>query len=206
MLKKPDYDLVPSSDGTLNDVAEEVAINVIQSEEMQELIDAMLRIAHGEQGDKERKTMVGLAAPQIGVSKRIIIAGINAVGAGEQPELRVFINPVIISKSTEMEDGREGCYSTNRVCGIVERSKAVAIEALDRDGNKITETYQGFPARIFQHEIDHLDGVRFPDRITDGAKLHWVEEKRFGEYRKRWAEWEVLCPRERWEKLKLGEC
>lgn len=201
----PTYDFALPGSEVLSHIAEEVPIDHIHSKEIQTLIDAMLRIAYGEQGDKERKTMVGLAAPQIGVSKRVIIAGINAVGLGEQPELRAFINPTIVNKSTDMEKGREACYSTSRVCGIVERSKKVTVEAFDRDGHKVIETYEGFPARVFQHEIDHLDGIRFPDRISDDSRLHWVEPERFGEYRERWAEWEVPCQRQTWVDIKAGK-
>lgn len=199
------YDFVSPNNKLLNAVSQEVPADDIGSDEVQDLINAMFKVAYGEQGNKERKTMVGLAAPQIGISKRIIIAGINAVGQGEQPELKAFINPVIVRRSDETEEGREGCYSTDKVCGIVERSKSVTVEAYDRDGNQITETYEGFPARVLQHEIDHLDGIRFPDRITDDTRLHWVEPERFGEYRQRWSEWETQCSREKWEAIKSGE-
>jgi len=196
------YEFVQPTNNILNLIAKEVIPTEIDSQEIQLLIDGMFKIAYGEQGDKERKTMVGLAAPQIGVNERIIIAGINAVGLGEQPELKVFINPEITEVSDETEEGREGCYSTDKVCGIVDRSKTVTLRAYDRYGNEATETYEGFPARVLQHEIDHLNGIRFPDRITDDAKLHWVETERFGEYREQWAEWEVRCTREQWEAIK----
>lgn len=203
-LPRQSYEFAPPGSDILNMVAKEVASDAINSPDIQNLIDGMFKIAYGEQGDKERKTMVGLAAPQVGVSKRVIIAGINTVGLGEQPELRAFVNPEIVKASEEMEEGREGCYSTDRVCGVVERSKSVTVRAYDRDGSRVTETYEGFPARIFQHEIDHLDGLRFPDRVVDDSKLHWVEAERFGEYRERWATWEVQCPRGQWEAIKSG--
>lgn len=203
-VPKPGLDFVAPSNEVLNQLAEEVPVEAILTSAVQGLIDEMFRIAYGEQGDARRKTMVGLAAPQLGVSRRIIIAGINAVGLGEQPRLKAYINPRITVDSDETEEDREGCYSTDRVCGIVERFKRITVEAYDRDGQPITETYEGFPARIFQHEIDHLDGIRFPDRIKDDSKLHWVEPERFGEYRQRWAEWEVNCPRNTWEAIKSG--
>jgi peptide deformylase len=200
---RPNYEFVSPNSDTLNQVAKEVVLDEITSSDIQSLIVGMLKIAQGEQGDKEHKSMVGLAAPQIGVSRRVIIVGVNAIGSGEKPDLRVFINPEIIEKSKDSEEGREGCYSTGNVCGVVERSKSVRIKAYDLDGNEVVETYHGFPARVFQHEIDHLNGIRFPDIITDNDKLHWVEENRFGEYRERWADWGEKCPREKWEKIKL---
>jgi peptide deformylase len=164
----------------------------------------MFKVAYGRQGDAKYPTLVGLAAPQIGISQRIVIIGMDAVGAGEQPELKAFINPEVIETSEEKEDGREGCFSTDRVCGIVERAKKVKLKAYDRDGHQVIHTFEGFPARIVQHEVDHLDGIRFPDRIRDDAKLHWVKEEEFGEYRVHWLDWDVLCPREKWEDIKAG--
>lgn len=194
--------LVSPSSGILNQVSEPIEINQISSQEIQQLVDSMLRIASSEQGDMKRRTMVGLAAPQLGISKRIIIVDTASTGMGEIPGLCVYINPAITCKSKQLEQGREGCFSTGSVCGIVNRSNKVAVSAYNRQGEFISEVWTGFTARIFQHEIDHLDGVRFPDRITDASKLHWVEPDRFGEYRTKWAEWQELCPPERWEMIR----
>ena len=193
--------LLPSSE-VLNRVAEAIEIKEISSQEIQQLIDNMLGVANGEQGDTNRRTMVGLAAPQLGVSKRIVIIDTASTGMGEAPELRAYINPVITSKSKHLEQGREGCFSTGNVCGNVDRSSEVVVSGYNRQGQLVSEVWAGFTARIFQHEIDHLDGIRFPDRITDDSKLHWVEPDKFGEYRTKWAEWQELCPREQWERIK----
>ncbi len=197
--------LLSPASSTLNEKARAIEVNQISSDEIQSIINRMFEIAAGEQGSKNKRTMVGLAAPQIGVLKRIILVGINAQGKGERPELRAYINPVIVERSSDSEEGREGCYSTGKICGIVSRSKTLTIEAYNQASEKIQEIHQGFPARIFQHEIDHLDGIRFPDRITDDTKLHWVEADKFGEYREKWNQWEVLCPRKKWEQLKSGQ-
>jgi peptide deformylase len=195
---------VPPDSEVLNLVAQEVPREQIASPEVQALIDKMYRVAYGRQGDAKFPTLVGLSAPQIGISKRVAIIGINAAGGGEQPELREFINPIIIGASDEKENGREGCFSTSRVCGIVERAKRVKIRAYDRSGRVIEYEFEGFPARVAQHEMDHLDGIRFPDRISDDSKLHWVDEEEFGEYRKKWQNWPVNCPRRKWESIKSG--
>ncbi len=129
----------------------------------------------------------------------------NAVGGGEQPELKEFINPEVVDISDEVEDGREGCFSTGRVCGIVSRAKRVKVLAYDREGNQFEHAFEGFPARVAQHEIDHLNGIRFPDRIIDDTKLHWVAEEEFGDYRKNWQNRPVNCPREKWEAIKSGK-
>ncbi len=196
---------VPPSSEVLNFIAEEIPVAEIQSPEVQSLIDKLFRVAHGRQGDAQFPTLVGLAAPQIGVSKRIVIIGMNAVGGGEQPELKEFINPEVVDTSDEVEDGREGCFSTSRVCGIVSRAKRVKVLAYDRAGNQFEHVFEGFPARVAQHEIDHLNGIRFPDRIIDDTKLHWVAEEEFGDYRKNWQNWPVNCPREKWEAIKSGK-
>jgi len=200
----PAIALVPPDDPALNKTALALPIPVLLSDEIQSLVDAMLKIAAGEQGDTTHKTMVGLAAPQVGVSKRIIIVDTTATGMGEAPNLQAYINPVIIKRSGQAEPGREGCYSTGNICGIVDRASAITVTAYDRAGRPITETWAGFTARIFQHEIDHLDGIRFPDRIRDGARLHWVETNQFGTYRQRWADWPIRCPRERWNAMKCN--
>lgn len=193
---------VPPSSEVLSLTATKVPIGEITNSETQELIDKMFRVAYGRQGDAKYPTLVGLAAPQIGVSKRIVIIGMNAAGGGEQPELKEFINPEIVTTSEDMVLGREGCFSTGRVCGVVERAQSVTVVAYDRVGKKFEHEFEGFPARVAQHEIDHLNGIRFPDRITDDNNLHWVEEAEFGDYRQNWRNWSVYCPRERWEAIK----
>jgi len=196
---------VPPSSNILNQKALPVPIKFISNPDTQNIIDKMLKIAHGRQGDAKYPTLVGLAAPQIGILKRIIIVGTDSLGDGKQPTLEAFINPILIYKSTEKVDDREGCFSTGRVCGIVSRSKVIKFQAYTREGKKVTLELKDFPARIMQHEIDHLDGVRFPDIITDDEKLHWVEEDKFGEYRIHWHEWKIKCPREKWLSLKINQ-
>lgn len=195
---------VPPSSKVLTQKALVIPVNTITKPAIQEIIDRMYRVTYGRQGDADFPTLVGLAAPQIGILKRIVIIGINAVGGGEQPTLREFINPVIFERSKSTEIGREGCFSTSRVCGIVERAKWVRVKAYDRFGNEFTIKLSGFPARVAQHEIDHLSGIRFPDRITDDSRLHRVEENEFGDYRKNWQHWTVNCPRSKWEAIKYG--
>lgn len=168
---------VPPESKVLNLVAKEIPIKDIEEPGIQLLVDRLFRVAYGRQGDVKYPTLVGLAAPQIGVSKRVVIIGVNAAGDGKQPELKEFINPEIIKISDEKEEGREGCFSTSRVCGIVERAKKVTVRAYDRHGKLFEHTFEGFPARVAQHEIDHLNGIRFPDRIADDENLHWVEEE-----------------------------
>jgi len=101
---------------------------------------------------------VGLAASQVGVLKRIILVD------GEEDELIVLINPVIIKSEGEVVE-EEGCLSVPDIYSQVKRSSKVTIKALNENGDLIEITKEGLTARALQHEIDHLDGILFIDRI-----------------------------------------
>jgi peptide deformylase len=199
--------LVEPTDPLLNNVAEEIKLEEITSPEVQGIINRMLELSAGKGHSKEdSRQMVGLAAPQLGESKRIITIDITADGSKKEQHLQVFVNPKITHRSTETMPGREGCWSCGNICGNVERSKAVTLEGLDRNGEPIKFELTDFVARIAQHETDHLEGIRFPDRIPidEPYRLHWVKPAEFEEYRKNWEYWPAICPRERWEALKTG--
>ena len=99
----------------------------------------------------------GLAAPQVGVLRRVAIVDI-----GDEDGVVELINPVIVEKDGE-EDAVEGCLSVEGVNGYVIRPQWVKVEAFDRNGEKFTVEAKGYKARAFCHEIDHLDGVIFTD-------------------------------------------
>ncbi|HSX05698.1 MAG TPA: peptide deformylase [Candidatus Saccharimonadales bacterium] len=203
----PKLALIEPTNPLLNSVAEAVKPEEIASPEVQGIIDRMLTLSAGKgHSKKDSRQMVGLAAPQLGVAKRIITIDLTADGSNKEQHLQVFINPKITHRSAETTPGREGCWSCGSICGNVERSKRVTLEGLDRNGNPINFELTDFVARIAQHETDHLEGIRFPDRIPIEApdRLHWVKPVEFEDYRKNWQHWPVLCPRERWEALKAG--
>ena len=185
-------------------IAQPIAKEKINSPETKEIIEKMLNIAYGEQQDRNRPLLVGLAAPQIGISKRIILVDVAADGKGSVGDLRVYINPEIIWKSEEKNEWYEGCFSTSRVCGIVSRPTSIRIKAFTQNGKEVEEEHTGYTARIFQHEIDHLNGIEFVSHITDDNKLHWVEKEEFPQYRNQeaWRDWPRKCPREKWERIK----
>lgn len=197
-----ELELVPPDSEILNRVANPVLLNEIGGMRIQEIINGMLQIAHGEQGNPARPTMVGLAAPQVGISERIVLIGVDAQGMGEEPTFHVFLNPEITEQSGELVRGREGCYSTGTICGIVPRHEQVTVRALNEAGETIEETLTGISARIAQHEIDHLDGIRFPDRITDDSDLLRVKPEEFGAFRTNWANWPHKVTRADWEAVK----
>ena len=114
----------------------------------------------------------GLAAPQIGVLKRALIAR-RFYRDPDNPEIElskeyVFVNPKIISSSEELVSGMEACLSIPDTYGLVERPKKIKVKALDEHGEVVRKTLTGFMARIVQHEIDHLDGILFTDKLVDG--------------------------------------
>jgi peptide deformylase len=200
------FDLVEPTDPILNKRA--LKVTDIDSPAIQNVIDYMIALSAGKGHDKEdTRQMVGLAAPQLGVSKRIITIDRTADGSNKKQTLQVFINPEIVKSSQEMLPGREGCWSCGNICGNVTRAESVVIEGFDRYGKLIHVGLDGFVARIAQHEVDHLNGIRFPDRIPvdEPEHLHWVEVSEFDEYRKKWMEWTKLCSRETWYAMKTNE-
>ncbi len=117
--------------------------------------------------DNMRDTMyaadgVGLAAPQIGISKRIIV-----VDPGEQ--LFEMINPEIIYREGE-QTAREGCLSVPDTVGWLTRAQTIRVKGLNRNGESVEIEASDMLARVFQHEIDHLDGILFPDKAIKTRK------------------------------------
>lgn len=119
---------------------------------------------------------VGLAAPQIGVGQRVIVVEYGEgledpeVEAAE-PELYELVNPEIVQASEETVTGNEGCLSLPDYYGEVERARSVTLKALSPQGEPIRLEADGWLARIFQHEVDHLDGVLFVDRAREVWKI-----------------------------------
>jgi peptide deformylase len=101
---------------------------------------------------------IGLAAPQVGLPHRILVMDDGSGGA------QALINPVIESHSGTIRE-EEGCLSLPGVFGVVERSKMITVRAMDADGKPVSLEATGLKARIVQHELDHLDGVLFIDRL-----------------------------------------
>ena len=123
------------------------------TEEIKNLGQEMVKIVIVKEG-------VGLAGPQVGQLKRIIVV-CRQKGLPE-----VFINPKIVKKNKETEIGEEGCLSFPDLYLKIKRAKGAEIEALDIEGKTIYQKAEGLSARVFQHEIDHLDGILFIDRIS----------------------------------------
>ncbi|MFZ5649422.1 MAG: peptide deformylase [Bacillota bacterium] len=147
------YGIVLKGDGVLRERAKEVpriTPNIIK------LLNNMRDTMYANKG-------VGLAAPQIGVSKRVIVVD---VGEG----LIEVINPEVLDLRGEILD-LEGCLSIPEVVGDVKRAAEIRVRGLDREGREIELKAEGYLARAFQHEIDHLDGILFIDKAENIRKV-----------------------------------
>jgi peptide deformylase len=167
MFKK--LNIIDEKDKRLRKVSEEVTFPL--SKEDKKLIQKMIdHLTYSQIEEYEKKydlrPGMGLAFPQLGINKRIIVV-VHEVDDNVFDNY-VFINPVIVSNSTEViaAEAGEGCLSVNReVDGHVPRYARITIEGYDEDGNKIRVRAREDLAIAFQHEIDHLDGIMFYDRI-----------------------------------------
>ena len=118
----------------------------------------------------EEEGGVGIAAPQIGCNKRVIIFGFEEnerYPSEKMVPFTVLINPRFNALSSEMVDAWEGCLSVPGLRGLVPRYTKIEYNGYDLEGTLITRVVEGFHARVFQHEYDHLDGVLYPQRIKD---------------------------------------
>lgn len=197
-------------DTRLNLYSKEVCTRDIKTQPVQDLIKDMKKFAVGERNinQPKRPSLVGFSAPQAGVFLRIILIDTQAVPGQSnfEPNLKVFINPKLVWISKKEILSREGCYSTGNICGAVYRSKSVKVVALDENGKEfIYKTDHYFQSCIIQHEIDHLNGVRFPSRIRKLKHLHIVDKEDFQSYRDNWRDWAKLCPIENWLNMYAGK-
>jgi peptide deformylase len=139
--------------------------------DFQELVDNMIETMRQAPG-------VGLAAPQVGESIRLIVVEYGDEDDEEiPPKLYVMANPDITRTSQDTLLGTEGCLSVPGIQGDVERFESLTVKGLNRHGQPMTVKAKGWLARIFQHEIDHLDGILFVDR----AEKLWKAEEHQGQ-------------------------
>jgi peptide deformylase len=160
--------IVQTGDPVLRDRAMEVTAQQISTPEFQALVDTMVAVMRQAPG-------VGLAAPQIGVPLRVIVLEDTETAASllspeerrererEPFSLRVFVNPVLRPQGEASRLFFEGCLSISGYVALVERYRRVEVSGLDRYGAPQAWLVQGWPARILQHEVDHLDGILYVD-------------------------------------------
>jgi len=156
-------------DGVLRKKAKEVPIQEIPEPKIQTIIKNM------KEALKSQHDGVAIAAPQIGEALRIFVVSGRIFENSDHKDL-VFINPKIINLSKETEEMEEGCLSVRWLYGKVKRHSKASVEAYDEKGTRFVRGGSDLLAQIFQHEIDHLDGVLFIDKAKD-VKEYEPEEK-----------------------------
>ena len=155
------FQIVTEPTKSLRERSRELSVDEITTPEFQQYLDRLTHTMFVADG-------VGIASPQVGRNVRAIV--VNMPKGAE-----CFLNPEIIKASTGMTDSEEGCLSVPGKFGIVPRHKKVTVRALNRHGRRIEFDAKNFPAIIFQHEIDHLDGILFIDKaisMLSAVKRH----------------------------------
>ena len=153
----------------------------IGSPALQQLIDDMFETMREYEG-------IGLAAPQVHHGLRVFVAGVRSaavaeeLGADDEMPFLTLINPELTLAGEADHQGWEGCLSVPDIRGLVPRAASVRVRAFDRAGRRVEFTAHGLPARVIQHEADHLNGVLFVDRMRSFESLTYMEE-----YRRHWA-------------------
>ena len=159
------YPIVAYGSPVLKRVAKDVEV---PSEETKQFIEDLFETMYASKG-------VGLAAPQVGVSSRVfVVDGSPFADDAADPEeaevlktfKRAFINPIILEESGEAWGFEEGCLSIPDIHETVQRKPTIVVESQTLTGEFLEETFTGLPARIIQHEYDHIEGVLFLDRLS----------------------------------------
>lgn len=145
----------------------------IVSEDVRNLINDMTSATLDWEASREHEVGVALAAVQIDVHMRVVVIR-NNIEDKKDKSFQIFINPEITKYEGEIESDYEGCLSIKNIYGKVPRHTKVRIKALDQNGKQIRLTAEGFMARIFQHEIDHTNGIVFIDHIKDEQSAFFV--------------------------------
>jgi peptide deformylase len=205
-----DLGFLKPGDHRLNEISTAVKIEHIGTDKLQKMAEKLNTAASGQRikhkGQTGTRLLVGVAAPQIGIMQRVILVDTRVRSDKKQfGQLICLINPEIIWRSRETSDEREGCFSTGPIRGLVLRPVAVKVRAYNLDGRIIERVFEGYTSHIVQHEIDHLNGIRFPDRIKSPKKCHWVHDEELVIYPKKIRNWKRLCSKKRWEDLKNGK-
>lgn len=158
---------------TLRIKAQPLTKSEITDQATKELVQDMFDTMQAENG-------IGIAAPQIGPSKQVAIVGIPSESSrypdAEETDLIVVINPTITVLDETLQGCWEGCLSVPGLRGFVERPRCVQIDFTDLNGEQHSIVAEDFLATVFQHELDHLEGILYVDRIKDTTKLCYNEE------------------------------
>ncbi len=148
-------DIVVVGDPVLTQIARDVSPEELPTSQVQQVIDDLVQTLRSSPG-------VGLAAPQIGESLRIVVV--------DKP-MTILVNPVVTPIGETTSSSAEGCLSVPGIVEEVTRAHSVRVQGLDRKGKPIDALWTHFRAKVVQHEVDHLNGILFVDRVADAPKL-----------------------------------
>lgn len=159
----------------LRSASEPYSIEELENQEIDRLVHDMFETMENYEG-------VGLAAPQVQVNRRLVVYEIRDTeryeGLEEKVPPTVLVNPEIQETGGESRVDWEGCLSLPNLRGQVPRSNSIKVEYLDLSGDRMTKQISGFEARVIQHEIDHLEGRLFVDRMESHESLSFLKEYR----------------------------
>lgn len=181
-------------DPRLRQVCAELTRTQLREKQQQLEIDALLDFVYGRvnktvsgtgggRRDPSRPTTVGLAGNQVGIMKQICAVDLS-IGRQGYSDMYLLINPRITWASKAVVKKPEGCVNFPEIWGVTRRSRSVKVAGLDRSGNEIEFKLEGWPAVLAQHEIDHLYGRLFIDRLEDPSRAHHVTVEKYMLYRK----------------------
>jgi peptide deformylase len=152
----------------LRERAQPLSASDLRTAAVQKLIDDMIETMREYHG-------VGLAAPQVHEGIRLFVALLDDE-PGPKSEAVVLVNPEVVPRGSQTEEDWEGCLSIPDIRGLVPRFTDVVVRALDREGHGVERRLRHFPARVAQHETDHLDGVLYFDRMPSARSLTFLDE------------------------------
>ncbi len=164
----------------LRKVARKLEPAELDTAALEQLVADMIDTMEAEDG-------IGIAAPQVGASVQVAVVAMKddseRYEEAESFPLTVFVNPMVTVTDPEEQEYWEGCLSVPNLRGAVVRPRGVRVDFLDVQGKAWTVEAEGFIATVLQHELDHLQGVLFVDRVRDMTKLATIDE-----YRRHWAD------------------
>jgi peptide deformylase len=188
-------DLIPllPNDIILRNVCRPIGLKELHTKKIQNIVENLLDFVYqtsnkGTARDKNRPSTVGLSANQLGYNLSIAIVDLG-IGHKSYNDLHVLVNPEITWSSKTIIERDEGCVNLEHIRGFVKRSKRIKVSAFDRSGNKITLDVHGWPAILLQHEINHLNGKLFIDKLPNPKKAHHVLSGELRNYKKLKQSW-----------------
>lgn len=184
---------ITSTNPKLRKICEPITLRELRTKKTQDLIESLLSYVYatnnkGADSRRDKPSVVGLAANQLGVNQRIVVVDLG-IGHKSYSDIHVLVNPVIKWKSKTLTERSEGCVNLNGIHGFVKRSTRVKLDAYDRSGNAISLDIHGWPAILLQHEVGHLNGELFIDLLPNPKKAHLVDDSEVVEYKRNKKSW-----------------